>query len=478
MITGIGGILTQAKGALVAAQVALNTSAKNVSNINTPGYSRQRVELQAGEATTLGNKGRSGGGVEIGGITRAASPFVDRRIVEENSSLGRLEGMSEILNQLEMAFVNDGENGISAAVTQVFNDFRTLSTQPDAMPLRVALKESANTLCNRFRSASESVDQVVKDADSRLEGSVIELNEHLSKIGKLNQQIMEIEFRGKAMVANDERDARDGELAKLAKLLPVEVTKTETGVINISSGRVGPLLNGTDAVQFKAMRADGMGVQGTLKVFRLNQVPGGKDKDISGRIDGGAIGGLLKVRDETVPALMAKIDSMASTLATEVNAIHRESFGRNGTKGIDFFDEPFSTKGAASMMAVSGDVANDVANIAAGSVANASGDNRALLRISDLQSAPLFDGGRASLIDVSAGMIGQLGVELRAVHVNMDAQKGLMDQLGNMKTEISGVSLDEEALDALKFQKAFDSSAKMIQMADQMLDTVINLKRF
>ena len=144
---------------------------------------------------------------------------------------------------------------------------------------------------------------------------------------------------------------------------------------------------------------------------------------------------------------------------------------------MDFF-APVSRNNAASAMNLSQAVANDTNAIASGYKLGATGDNRALLAIADLQDQKIFNGGSASFTDHAAGIVGTLGVELKSVNENLETQRGLVEQLSTVRERVAGVSLDEEAINMIQFQKAFDASAKMIQVADNLMDTVLNLKRF
>jgi flagellar hook-associated protein 1 FlgK len=477
MSAGISSILSQAKSALAAAQVGMNTTAKNVSNINTEGYSRQRVEFKTGEPQNY-SVHRVGGGVEVGSVSRATNEFLNRRLIDEGNTLGKNKGISDIYNQLEVLFQEDGDVGISGIVSKFFNDLRTLSTQPDAVPLRAAVRESAEGITNRFRNLAEGVDQVVGDLDRRIEGDVSKVNDFTTEIAKLNQQIMEIEAQGAGVVANDERDDRDLALQKLSSIIDIQVSATENGGINVTSGRLGPLVVGSDKTMLGAFRSDEGAHQGNVRIFVLDEVGRSPPKDVTDRVESGSLGGYVAVRDRDIVGLQNKLDSLAYNLTAEINGVHREAYNRSNKNGIDFFSDLGTVKDAAKSLSLSSEIRNDLSNIATASKPNASGDNSAVLAMTDLQSALIFDGGRANFSDMASGIVGELGVQTRAANQNVETQSSLVDQLDMFKKEVAGVSLDEEGMDMIKFQKLFDASAKMIQLADGMMDTVINLKRF
>lgn len=475
MPVGITKLLAQGKSALAANQTALATTSHNISNVNTEGYSRQRVDLHAEDPQSYG-KVQVGSGVKIGAIQRTQTDFISRRIEEEKSSLGRNEGMAGLYQQLESVFKDDADQGISKSVSQFFNDVRTLSTQPESASLRTAVKQSAETVTARFRSVAQGVESVVEDANRRVEGEVAEINSLAKSIAVLNQRIVDTEVTG--VTANDQRDARDLALQKLSDKIGVTVTALENGSINVISPRVGVLVNASESYDLRVARVSDGPNPGATRVFLDtgdNQKTLGRD--VTDSIESGSLGGYVRVRDREIPAMRAKLDKLAYNLATSVNDVHGKAFARNGTQGNDFFANT-GERGAASSLSLSNAVKSDLSNIASATIKNAPGDNRALLQIADLQDARIFDGGRSNFSDFSSGIIGGLGVDARTAYESVDTQKGVVDQLTMLREQTAGVSLDEEAMDMIKFQKAFDASAKMIQVADSMLDTILSLKRF
>lgn len=248
-------------------------------------------------------------------------------------------------------------------------------------------------------------------------------------------------------------------------------------MVNISAGRLGVLVNGADGSQFAATRSQDDNNPGALHVFQLDG-RGFATKDVTSAVESGTLGGYLQVRDRIVPELMGKVDNLAHSLASEVNAVHGSAYTSKGQAGVNFFEVGADPRGAAASLKLSKAIGLDLGNLATGSLPNAPGDNRALLAIADLQDTKIFDSGRANFVDYTASIVGGLGVEVRSTNESYETQKGLVDQLGTMREQVAGVSLDEEAINMIKYQKAFDASAKMIQVADQMLDTVLNLKRF
>lgn len=474
-MSSINQIMDQGKTSMAANQTGLATTSHNVSNKDTKGYSRQRVDFEAADPTGKGGH-RIGGGVRVGAVRRSHSDFVARRMETENANFGKYEMTSDIMQQLEGVFADDAKLGITAAVSSFFNNIRTLSSQPESVSLRAAVRESADAIVSRFHNVKGAIAEVVADADRRIEGGVTDVNSLLGRIANLNNRIMNIEADKKSF-ANDERDSRDLALQELSKQFGVKVATIENGGVNVFIDGVGPVVNGNEAMSFEALRSSDGPIEGAVRIF-LKDPTTNRMVDRTDKIKGGKLGGLVEVRDTSIVDLRQKVDQLAFGLASSVNDVHSRAFTQSGATGLNFFAGVDSVAGAADKLKLSGDVLGDLKNIAAGFNANAAGDNRALLEIANLQESKILDGGNASFTEFSAGTIGALGVEARTAYQGLDTQQGVMDQLNVLREQSSGVSLDEEAMNMLKFQKGFDASAKLIQVADSMMETVLNLKRF
>lgn len=192
---------------------------------------------------------------------------------------------------------------------------------------------------------------------------------------------------------------------------------------------------------------------------------------------GGSIGGALEVRDKVVNNVLDRVNEMAFTLATGVNEAHKLGFDAYNKQGTEFFVVPSKLDTAAEDLKLNTDIVNDVMKIAAAAQPDSPGDNRVANVIAALQNQQLMDNGTSTIGDSYNGLVGQLAVLTHRVNMEQDHQKNIVDQLKNVRESVSGVSLDEEAVKMIEFQKAFDASARVIRTADEMFDTVLSLKR-
>jgi flagellar hook-associated protein 1 FlgK len=471
----VNRVLNQSQGALAANQKALATTSHNISNANTKGYSRQRVEMQSNQAINDGIV-RVGTGVSAGAITRTSSTFVNKRLEEEASDLGHFETLNEIYTQLEADLGDETEAGITNRISRFFNDMRSLSTDPSSVPLRSAVRESANSVTTRFHNMRENIDAMVSDLDRRIESSVAEINSLTKAIADLNQRIVEIELV-KGSFANDERDQRDLALRELAKHLPIQVTELENGGINVSSTRVGVLVDPSNNYELVAVRGEDEIHDAAVKIYTKEF--GRLGRDVTAGVSGGSLGGLVKARDTVLPQVIERLDNLAYGFANALNSVHRQGYGTNGQTDVALFDVGTEgAKGAAHKIRLSEAITRDLSSLAAASVPSGKGDNRNLLAMADVEDATIFENGQANFQGYMASLVGNVGIEARSIRDAMETQGQVMTQLEQLREETAGVSLDEEALNMLKFQKAFDANAKMIQVADSMMETVLNLKRF
>jgi flagellar hook-associated protein 1 FlgK len=356
-------------------------------------------------------------------------------------------------------------------MTGFFNSFRELSNNPESLSSRTMVREAGDSMTKEFGRVTTQLRDVQNDLDGQLSTLTEEVNQMAKEVASLNEKIQIVEVQG--MPANDERDRRDLLLKKMGEKIDISWAEGKDGHISVTAGRTALLVSGTTANTMKAART---GERDRVEIF-FQASPTGTPVNITNQIKGGRMGGALEVRDEVIEGFLGSIDKMAYSLAEEVNKAHVEGFDRYGKPGILFFEMPEGVKGAASILSVNRTIANDVGRIAAGAEAGAPGDNTVANVISSLQNRQVMDGGSATFDDFYNTQVGQVGTVTQRALKGQESQKNVVDQLQNIRESISGVSLDEETTKMIEFQKAYSASARLIRVADEMFDTVLNLKR-
>lgn len=464
----ISAMMDTGKRSLMNSQTALQTVGHNIANKSTEGFSRQRVELTTNQPVTEGNL-QIGMGARAGVVTRINNPWLEKQIQKEGTSMGFQDSRTNALSRVEQIYNEQANKGLNQYMTDFFNSFRELSNNPESLASRTMVRESAVALTKDFGRVVGQLKDVQEDIDGQIKTTVDEINQISKEIASLNEKIQMVEIQNTP--ANDERDRRDLLLKKLGEKIDISWAEGKDGMVTVTAGRTGIIVSGSGSSELKAQET---GDRDRVEVFFVGT---GAPANITKQITGGRIGGALDVRDKIIEDLLGHVDNMAYTLAKEVNAAHIEGFDKSGRSGVLFFEMPSNVKGAASTMSLNQTIYNDVGRIAAGAQSGATGDNTVANVISTIQYRQVMDDGTSTLDDYYNTQVGQIGAIAQRAAKSQESQKNVLSQLSNIRESISGVSLDEETTKMIEFQKTYDASARLIKTADEMLDTVLNLKR-
>jgi len=295
---------------------ALHVIGHNIANVNTPGFSRQRAIL----ATTL-PQGSMGTGVKVERVERLRDEVIDFYIREENPTLARWKAKLEILEGLEILFNEPSDNSIGKILNDFWDSWADLANNPESGAARANVKEQGEALCEAFRSLYQNLKNLQVKIDEEIKTEVDQVNSIINQIAHLNEEIEKIELGGRAQ-ANDLRDKRDLLLDELSQLINFKYQEMEDNTLRISV--YGQLLVSKTTVSPFLAEA---GENGFLEVKW-------KDSGEKVVITNGKLKGLLEARDEVIPAFLEQLDTLASTLIEQVNSLHRQGMGLNGTEEV------------------------------------------------------------------------------------------------------------------------------------------------
>lgn len=463
------------KRSMMNSQTGMQTIGHNIANKSTEGYSRQRVEIQAADPTGVG-KLRIGNGAMNGDVKRINNEYMEKQLEKENNQLGLHQSRSEILGRVEQVFNEQINKGLNQFMGEFFNSFRELANNPESLASRTLVKETADHLTKDFARVQRQLGEVQADADYRVSTLVEDINATTREIAKLNEKIPLVEIGGG--VANDERDRRDLLVKKLSERINIKYVENEDGLLTVTAGNNAILVSSNESRDLFALAtpAHGDKREGNFDIF-YKATDSGSPLRITEQITSGQMGGLLNIRDKVINEYRQNVDQLAYTLAKEVNKAHRVGYDQYSRQGQNFFSEPVSVFGAAENLKVNKEILEDVAKISAAAAPNSPADNRIANILSAIQYKKALNDGSATLDDYYSTVVGRVGIETTRSKTAADAQKDIVKQLGNIRESISGVSLDEETTKMIEFQKTYDASARLIRTADEMLETVLNLKR-
>jgi flagellar hook-associated protein 1 FlgK len=488
---------------LLAQQRAIQVTSNNIANVNTPGYTRQRAIFQPVTPSHLPEGFPQGGGVDVERVERVVDEMLDARLQQERSAqgfdtareagLGRIEG---ILQEL------DG-NGINAALSRLLSAFSDLAEHPADSTVRQTVVQSASSLAGLVQDADRRLSELQVDANRQVEQSVREINDLAQQIAELNREVFAKEAGGHGPVAASLRDERAQRLEELARKLDVTSFERADGQIAVFAGG-GFLLVDDDMAASLEVRAGAAGNPAFFDVY--HQLDGSLTGPITSRIASGELGAALDLRDTTAAEYRGLLDSFAYTLASRVNALH---FAPGAAYGLvddvqrRFFvdgSQPATAAGAgfaqvtaaAAHLAIHADLLADPRNVAAGTASlgagqgAAPGDGRNARALAELavasgavyqpgDAAGTPSGPSATLGDFYDGVAGRLGAELQSTQRSLQQEELIVAQLEERRGALSGVSLDEEIANLIRFERAYQASARIVQTADELLERLLDI---
>jgi flagellar hook-associated protein 1 FlgK len=458
----IYGILHIGKSALLTQQKAIDVTGHNIANVNTPGYSRQRVNMETREPIAS-QPGMMGTGVRAKEIQRIHDRLLGIQINNENQNLGRWESQKSSLERVEMIFDESTGYGLNQAMSEFWNAWHDVANDPSGEAARTVLVGKSERMAETFRQIDENLRQLQQDMDVTIKGTVEEINLISEEIADLNQKIMEAEATQQS--TNDYRDKRDLLLTELSTLIDFNSFENSEGKVTVLTAGGRPLVENVSSWRLSTET----NISGLQDVVWLDSE--GNSVDITGSIAGGKLKGWLETRDVYIPDYLNKLDTLAGAIIAEVNALHAGGAGLDGSTGNAFFAGT-----SASDIAVEVSIASDVTLIAAAAnAAGVPGDNANALAIADLQNALTLSGNTATFDEFYNALVSGVGNETHKAATYLDHQTATVSQLGNFRESIAGVSLDEEMVNLVKFQHAYDAAAKLITTVDELLGTLISM---
>lgn len=473
-------LLNIGRSGLTAAKSNLNTTGHNIANANTEGFSRQRVGQQASPPVTKHGLNQ-GSGVRISGINRIHDQFVEKRLNTSISNLNHFEERASQLKELENIFNELDSDGLSSILNKFYNSFRELSNQPENETLRSIVRDTAGMVVKDFNRIRNGLDTSAQTIDRRLEMEVEDINSIVRTISELNKKIAVLEAGGEQ--TGDLRDQRDLQVRELSKSFSVQTYQDNRNNYIVSAIGVGTLVAGGEYQELQAgptsKDQSSNNMDGSFEIYFKDRT----GSAITSKFKHGRLASMLEVRNKEVKNLQESVDKIAYEFAESVNALHRRGHTHSpntstpSRSGINFFAPLNAVEGAAYNLSLSREVNEDLANIVTAMAPNSPGDNRVSIAISKLQHERIANGGAATLEESYLQTVGRIGIEAGKAAFDAEQAEGIQAQAHALRERISGVSLDEEAAELVRHQHAFQASAKVIQTADEMFQTIMGLKR-
>ncbi|MGH7970345.1 MAG: flagellar hook-associated protein FlgK, partial [Limisphaerales bacterium] len=353
----------------------------------------------------------------------------------------------------------DSVQGLSAQLNNLFSAFQSLAASPTSASARLNLVSQAQSLAGTFNQITTRLNAVQANLNTCIGDDVDSANKLISDIATLNGQIASAEASTNS-TANDLRDMREQKLEDLAKLVNFQAGSNTNGTIDISIGGTSIVSGSTVVDTLQTYDAGG----GQLKI---QTATGGAPLTLTG----GSIEGAIETRDGALADLAGGINSIASTLISQVNSIYTGGYSLTGSTGADFF-----TGTDAATIGVNSTLQTDPSLVQAASVAGASGDNGVALALAQLAAQPNAALGNKTFSDAYGQVVAQMGNALSNSNDQMANQQAVAGMLANQRDSVSGVSMEEEMTNLVTFQRAYQASAQIMTTVNQMLETLVSIK--
>lgn len=452
-MSGLNGALSIALSALAVSQQEIATTSNNVANANTPGYSRQRPVVTAGDPVTVGSL-TFGTGVVLQKIESLRDPILEIQLNQATQQQSQLDTSLGQLQQLQTQFANT-TSGIGADISNFFNSLQQLAPDPSNLALRQSVLTAAGKLAIDFNNTAQGLQTQRSNVDLNVVQSVTAVNTLTAQIASVNQQISSLQ--GADQNAGTLVDTQTSLIRQLSGLIDVSVIPTDQG-ITLATSNGTTLVSGSKSFALSTQQAGGV-----QHIFSGTQ-------DITGSLTGGSLAGLIQIRDHEVPDLGTSLDQLAAGLATNLNAANAQGTDLNGAAGGNLFvPPPVDSVGAAATLRVN---ITDPALIAASSDGT-TGSNGNLAVLSAVATTALANG--QTPIDSYSSIVFKVGNDTANTSADADASNLILQQLQDQRGSVSGVSLDEEAANLIQFQAAYQAAARVVSAISSLLSDAVNL---
>jgi flagellar hook-associated protein 1 FlgK len=453
------GSMSIALSGLQADQTAVQVTSNNITNASTPGYDRQIPIFAESEPIEV-NGMMLGDGVSVQSVQSVRDNVLNLQLNSETQHQSSLSTYVNGMQQVEAVFNETSGVGLSSAINGFFSSIQALSANPSDSTLRQAVVDAGNTLAQGFNSASTQLQQVQSGVDQDVTQTVGQINSLASQIAGLNQQIGSLQGTGEG--TGQLLGQRDEALSQLSSLVGSSTVSGDDGSVTVTVGNGSPLVVGNQAFQLTTQPDP---TTGMAQIYS-------QGSNITSEITGGNLGGDIQVRDQEIPTLQTSLDNLAASVISNVNSANEKGYDLNGAQGGDFFT-PFtpstsgSNQGAAASMSM---YITDPSKVAASSDGSV-GSSGNLQNFTNLQTQNLIGG--QTYDSYYANFVSGIGSSVSSASASLEATGLVVQQLQTQQSSISGVSLDEEAANLVKYQQAYEAAAQVVTTIDNLSDFIV-----
>lgn len=418
MVSSFHGLELGKRG-LSVGQASIATTGQNIANVNTKGYSRQQVNSTASPSLDVwtgqgANTGQLGTGVNLDSITRVRDRFLDQQFRDHSETLGQWQAKQTTLDRLETIVNEPSDSGLNSAMDRLNSAWQDLANEPNSLSAQAVVKERAQGFIEVAQSMNKSMDSLKSELTQQSQATVAEANGYLKQIAELNKSIVR-----DGSQSNDLKDKRDVLVEELSTLMSIKVDEKSNGSYSISlSSNNQQLVSGEE-------------------VSEIDHKTGAGENEIYG----GKLAGLSESMDTAI-AYQKNLNQIVSDFA------QANSMAATGGKDQALF------------------------------IGNAADFKLSELKV-NYEASPLKQPAATGKTTEAAQsdfrkLVSQLGAQSQAAINSVTNHGATLQATENRRQSVTGVSLDEEMANLIKYQHSYNAAARLVSMTDQMLDTIIN----
>lgn len=469
------------KRALMSQSVGIDVTSNNISNVDTPGYSR-REAIMAETDSRYTNAGYVGTGTMVSTIKNYREEFFDREIRKSVALQAGYDEDSKIYQQVEAVLAEPSDSGLTEVSESFFNSFEDLASDPQNVSLRETTLEKAKTLVDTFHTVADKLDTIRNNISNDAKNNVTTINNDLQKVAELNGKIASSNV-GTSSEAQSMVDERETTLEELSKLAGVTATQNSDGSMNVYVNGINLVTGATASkvdLQESANSATG---ERTLNMVKIDS--NSKNSIVVLNPTNSEIASQLKNYNVTLDgkessanfSIYKKINDFANAVVSNVNSLAVSGYGLDdkGTTapGRAFFT-PITGNADAASIEINQEIKDDVRKMPLSDTSGASGNNKIALKLSKLSSNSSFADGSTPSEFVS-GFLTKFGnIEQEATNGSSTTSL-VSEQLTNQRESVIGVDTNEEAVNLIKYQKSFEAASRIVNTTSELLSTIINL---
>jgi flagellar hook-associated protein FlgK len=445
MGVGLNATLEMSKNTLLNTQVFIQTASHNIANADSKTYARQKV-FQVTWPPYRISAGYLGAGATLDRIVQQRDDLIEHRLMDSIAYHAGFEARAARLSTASAYLSDNGELGISQALGAFWDAWETLAQNPNDLAQQTAVTQKAANLASIIQNAHSQTSAYAADLETELAGRVEEVNGLMSQIAEYNHHIVRSEYD--QVVANDLRDKRFQALTELAEFIPIQYQEQDNGSITITLDDFGSSITLVAEDQAGSLQYDTANHRITFTDDQGTGYPAAGDTTPNS-FSAGELGGLMSVYHDLTQTYLDRLDTFASEFIAQVNLVHQQGGGSS----------VFSGGGASDI---------DVDTLFTVNPSQA-------LAITDLQNTEFGALGTATFQKYLSDLQARIGLDQSAAASQSDFYAALTQHLEAQQQSVSGVSIDEEMVDLLKFQQIYQAAAKIIEKTSEMLDTVISM---